>query len=382
MAGLGFALGLLVLALSSPAALAARVSSGVTVANGDLTDSQLCDTCLVAMRLMNDMLCDEGAVDFIVDLAVKQLCPATPDEEECDQLAQALLPVAVEWLRASATPASLCAAAGVCGASLMGDFGWDVPAKTLSDPGLTCPLCYHLVDSIAAAGPGAAGSDARAAALSAALKACDQLPGGMPAYCKREVEKRGLLFHWAMSAAAAFQAAEAARGDHYSEPGEVAPPLTCELMGMCTIGLGRFAPPALPRALVAAFAGAMRGSLGAVGGRLMAAASLPALKDNRCDVCKLMVLEVATLLANPQFQQTAVQYAEATCDAVSPPGFADTCRTYVDTYAPVVFALVQQYVNPDDVCVRVRMCARPEGWRELVLGEGKDANMVDGAVLP
>jgi hypothetical protein len=44
---------------------------------------------------------------------------------QCVELAQALLPVAIEWLRASATPASLCSAAGVCGTALLGDAVWD-----------------------------------------------------------------------------------------------------------------------------------------------------------------------------------------------------------------------------------------------------------------
>lgn len=44
---------------------------------------------------------------------------------QCSQLAEALMPVAVEWLRASATPAEMCSAAGVCGTALLQDAVWD-----------------------------------------------------------------------------------------------------------------------------------------------------------------------------------------------------------------------------------------------------------------
>jgi hypothetical protein len=37
---------------------------------------------------------------------------------QCHNLAEGLLPVAVQWFRATATPATLCASAGVCGAAL------------------------------------------------------------------------------------------------------------------------------------------------------------------------------------------------------------------------------------------------------------------------
>ena len=48
----------------------------------------------------------------------KQVCPAMGDSAQCHNLAEGLLPTVIQWLRASATPASLCGGAGVCGAVL------------------------------------------------------------------------------------------------------------------------------------------------------------------------------------------------------------------------------------------------------------------------
>ena len=39
---------------------------------------------------------------------------------QCNQFTEALLPVAVEWFRATATPAYLCSAAGVCDSTYLG----------------------------------------------------------------------------------------------------------------------------------------------------------------------------------------------------------------------------------------------------------------------
>lgn len=59
------------------------------------------------------------------------LCPPFPARPQCHNLAQGLLPTIIQWFRASATPASLCASAGVCGDVL-------VKANVLNEVKPTC----------------------------------------------------------------------------------------------------------------------------------------------------------------------------------------------------------------------------------------------------
>ncbi|PNH01420.1 Proactivator polypeptide [Tetrabaena socialis] len=139
----------------------------------------------------------------------------------------------------------------------------------------------------------------------------------------------------------------------------------CELLGMCVAGLTRFRLPPLGPGLVAALAAA-REDVGPAAGRLAAATQQPALRDNRCDACKMMVLEVHTLISNPDFQTSLTTYAEAACDTTAPPAYAAFCKSTVDAYVPLVMGALQQYVQPDPVCQRLHLCAAPSVWQELL----------------
>lgn len=48
---------------------------------------------------------------------------------QCGSVAAALLPVAIAWFQSSASPAQLCATAGVCSSRLLGDPHWDVVSQ-------------------------------------------------------------------------------------------------------------------------------------------------------------------------------------------------------------------------------------------------------------
>ncbi|KAG2424294.1 hypothetical protein HXX76_014672 [Chlamydomonas incerta] len=396
------ALALAVLLASSSGVSAARAVAAGAVNKPGVGD-QVCDTCLIAMRLMEDALCDDGAVTFVVDLFEKQLCPATPDQVECQQLVEALIPVAMEWLRASETPASLCAAVGVCGAALLGDPTWDrkhgghlqqLNAKAAAAPHgsgsgtLRCATCRHVVDSVKAAADargedGEGGLTSPADAHQAAWAACAGLPAPMAAACSAEVDKRSAIILLAVGGPAADRdTAEA-----------------CGLLGMCGLSLASAALeqqqlrgssahgegaaavagllgsrrlPPLPPVLAKALAAAWQGRLGLARTRLEAALGSPALRDTRCTACKMAVTEVSLLLTDPAVQGAVLAYAEAICDVALPSAYTPACRSAVDAYAPVLFALLPQYVQPDPVCVRLGMCTAPSAWEQLVLG-GKAA---------
>jgi hypothetical protein len=70
----------------------------------------------------------------------------------------------------------------------------------------------------------------------------------------------------------------------------------------------------------------------------------------------MAVIEAHSLVASPSVQQSLVNYTESLCAGV--PSFKDTCVLYVDTYAPVVFSLMEQYLAaPDAVCTQIGVCA-------------------------
>jgi hypothetical protein len=63
------------------------------------------------------------------------------------------------------------------------------------------------------------------------------------------------------------------------------------------------------------------------------------------------------LVANPQIQVQLVDYAKAACALV--PSFADTCKADIDQYAPMFFGMVLAYLQPEQVCVQLKMCPPP-----------------------
>lgn len=72
----------------------------------------------------------------------------------------------------------------------------------------------------------------------------------------------------------------------------------------------------------------------------------------------------------------------AVCDAALPSAYTPACRIAVDAYAPMIFALVPQYVQPDPVCVRLGMCPVLSAVEQLVLcGKGVKAVAAAGGEL-
>ena len=48
--------------------------------------------------------------------------------------------------------------------------------------------------------------------------------------------------------------------------------------------------------------------------------------------------------------------------------YAATCKDYVDSHVPRLFELLQAYVQPGEVCVRLHMCPKPSMWQGIVTG--------------
>ncbi|DBA91183.1 TPA: hypothetical protein ACH3X2_004060 [Trebouxia sp. C0005] len=95
--------------------------------------------------------------------------------------------------------------------------------------------------------------------------------------------------------------------------------------------------------------------------RMMAAANpgLQAIEsdEDKCDTCKLIVTQVATMLRNPETQKEILVYAHEACHVF--PGFEDQCEMYVNMYGPLVMGIIQQYLQPDAMCGRLGFCPLP-----------------------
>ncbi len=73
--------------------------------------------------------------------------------------------------------------------------------------------------------------------------------------------------------------------------------------------------------------------------------------DVCCHFChvtpQVVVNEMHQLVANPELQVQATDYAKQACGLV--PSLADSCRADVDQYAPMLFGMVLAYLQPQQV---------------------------------
>ncbi|KXZ44347.1 hypothetical protein GPECTOR_69g440 [Gonium pectorale] len=189
-----------------------------------------CQTCMISVRLLEDFLCDPAATDFLVDFVEKQICPAVGDTAQCHNLAEGLLPTLVQWFRASATPASLCSSAGVCGDTLAQVPMLTKPALRVHD-GAECAMCKFVVGRVKAA---INDSGTLEKIKEVALQLCGGLPNELATSCTDFVNSYEPMI------------AELVE--------DMDPDTVCALVGVCMESLVAHPPPPLPEALVRAIA--------------------------------------------------------------------------------------------------------------------------------
>lgn len=76
-----------------------------------------------------------------------------------------------------------------------------------------------------------------------------------------------------------------------------------------------------------------------------------------CVFVQLAVMEVRDKISDPEFQHEVEVYAKTICQSLG--DYKNMCIQYVDEYAPIAFALAEDYLDPRSVCGIVHMCPPP-----------------------
>ncbi|GLI59307.1 hypothetical protein VaNZ11_001161 [Volvox africanus] len=359
-----------------------------------------CQACLVSVRILEDFLCDPAATDFLVDFVEKQVCPHMGDKAQCHNLAEGLLPTFIQWIRASATPASLCSSAGVCGAALLQVPSLNKPALRVRDTA-ECSMCKFVVRTVQVQ---LKNSQVVEEAKAIAVQICGDLPGELAEGCTDFVNNYAPMITELVE--------------------EMDPETVCGLIGSCVEAFKAVPPPPLPAALMLALAGSQllrhpppppvfatllglpppvfdpqggpgmmafmahagpgmgmrpeeKGSADNTDPELNQHSSKPwwppmmlhngpdQFANDACDYCKVAVAEAHALVSNPQVQAEVRNYTKTVCDNF--PAFADMCKAYVDMYSPLVFTVLEQYLVPETVCAETGLCppppSHPRSWK-------------------
>ena len=59
-------------------------------------------------------------------------------------------------------------------------------------------------------------------------------------------------------------------------------------------------------------------------------------------------MEVRDKISDPEFQHEVETYAKTICKSLG--DYKSMCDQYVDEYAPIAFALAEDYLDPRSVC--------------------------------
>ncbi|GIL71502.1 hypothetical protein Vretimale_2616 [Volvox reticuliferus] len=357
-----------------------------------------CQACLISVRILEDFLCDPAATDFLVDFVEKQICPHMGNKAQCHNLAEGLLPTVVQWIRASATPASLCSSAGVCGAALLQVPSLNKPALRVRDT-TECAMCKFVVRTVQMQ---LENSQVMEEVKTIALQICGDLPDELAEGCTDFVNNYASMITELVE--------------------EIDPETLCGLIGSCVEAFKASPPPPIPAALMQALAGSQllrqpppppvfsvilglplpmfgpqggpnmmgimahggpgmgmrpedQGSVGDTDQEQNQHSSKPWMPmmhngpdqfaNDACDYCKMAVAEAHALVSNPQVQAEVRNYTKAVCDNFQ--AFSEMCKAYVDMYSPLVFTLLEEYLVPETVCAETGLCpppsSHPRSWK-------------------
>ncbi|KAF5830633.1 hypothetical protein DUNSADRAFT_14234 [Dunaliella salina] len=253
-----------------------------------------CDVCKWGVRILSDSLCDQAVVENMVQTACSII--GTPD---CHDTAEALVPVVIEWARENADPSMLCSAADALRQHKL--------LRARESTG--CSMCQFVVSSVKLELEEKVLTPENVDKLKEkGYKVCDKLSQDsqdLSDSCHDLVDNYAdLLIKFV---------------DHLE------PESSCAAVGLCTKEVLSRALPLqpLPAPLV-------RG-MGALHARVQE-------KHN--------VLAVA-----PQ----ELKESQMLCDNMGA-ATADSCKQYVDIYAPAVFAMAMGYLQAGPVCQAIQLC--------------------------
>ncbi|MEW5311676.1 MAG: hypothetical protein WDW38_003371 [Sanguina aurantia] len=310
------------------------LSSASAAAASQTQSDSLCSTCLTTVRILDDILCDIDATNFMVSLVEKDVCALIGDSPKCRNLAEGLLPVLIQWFRAGSTPARLCSAVGVCSAASLADPTLSQPMLAVADD-TQCSMCKFVGNTIKDTAV-----SAEADAIDIAHQGCDKLPMELADGCDKYIDKYEVIISTFIDSLDVEQ--------------------LCAMTGSCPETWAALRPASLP----ASFILAMQPALARYQAALAGGAS-----NDACDVCQMAVIEAHSLIANPTVQQDLLNYTEAICAGL--PTYAAECKVYVDQYAPVLFALLEQYLVPQQLCASLGIChatvQKQQGARKALL---------------
>jgi len=332
------------LILTALAALLASTSSALptppTPASGaaPLTD-QLCDVCTWAWSSAQGMMEKPENQRALMHLIEDDACGILPAAQAsaCKDAAREYVPPAIAALL-SFDAKEACGSAGLCPQSAAGGVS-SIPRPALFAPstsatpvhGVPCPMCRLAINNVKLQ---LEDPENQAAVLAKARTVCSAMPPEVATQCNDFVSA---------NAPKVFAIAD-----------DIDPNKLCDIVGACPPGFaeGEAAGSALTTTTT---------SISALVKAQQPLTSSSSLTDDSsaCDTCKAILAQAADAVNDPATQRKVLAYAAKLCGSLRT--MADACVSDVQSYGPVAFETLQQYLTPG-TCTQVGLCPLTAVW--------------------
>ena len=80
-----------------------------------------------------------------------------------------------------------------------------------------------------------------------------------------------------------------------------------------------------------------------------------AIKSAECSLCKYVVSYVDSVIQNNKSEAAIEAALEKVC-TILPTPLKAPCKTFVDTYGPILVKLLEKYTTPEQVCDALKLC--------------------------
>ncbi|GFR60011.1 proactivator polypeptide, partial [Elysia marginata] len=278
--------------------------------NEKQSNDQECHICEFVIKVIDDVLM-ANETETEIEAFLDNLCNKLPTEvrETCDNLVKMYGPTLVKYLVQGLNPVQACTKVGLCQNQI-------APKTEEADVGVACAVCEMVMQQL----DKLIGDQATAAEVEAGLsRVCSLVPESVRAKCNEFVQEYTPFILQVIAA-------------------EIKPKEVCSLLKLCP----------KTNAMVAE-------------NKVVADKQV---EDDVCDVCKLAVSALDSLLDANATKEDVTAALEKVCSLL-PEALKPQCDAFVSEYAPYVVDIVVSDLKPDNVCVKLGLCSSKKGITEI-----------------
>lgn len=90
-------------------------------------------------------------------------------------------------------------------------------------------------------------------------------------------------------------------------------------------------------------------------GNVIFSVTQPTVKDIQCNLCKLVIEKLQSLISNKSTQADIESAVKKVCQLL-PVSMQDKCAVFVETFGPMIIQFIMAETSPSDICAKISLC--------------------------